>query len=213
MSRNSANSARKPFCKVCQDAGKSESDYTSHYVKSLPDKRTGICNIICPTLLNTECRFCHEIGHTAKFCTVLAAKKKSEESFVREEQRRTREKPIQQAKPQNNRGGFSVLLDLDDDVKKMPTKKEEFPALAEPSKRIYNIPSYASAVACSNPVPVHIAKQSLPIGFRVLQKGVTIEKTEDKKIISKKNSWADSESDYEEDDTYEEETYADNSAW
>ena len=57
----------KPFCKVCFDAGKPESEYTSHWVKSLPD-RNGNKKVVCPTLLNTECRYCHKSGHTTKFC-------------------------------------------------------------------------------------------------------------------------------------------------
>ena len=55
----------KPFCKVCQDAGKPESEYASHWVKDLTGKTT------CPTLLNTECRYCFKLGHTAKFCDNL----------------------------------------------------------------------------------------------------------------------------------------------
>ena len=54
--------AKKPFCKVCLDAGKPEDVYTSHWVKDLSGKT------ICPTLLNTECRFCYKLGHTTKFC-------------------------------------------------------------------------------------------------------------------------------------------------
>ncbi len=64
----SRNNIKKPFCKVCHDAGKPESEYTSHWVKDLTGKTT------CPTLLNTECRFCHKLGHTAKFCKELNKK-------------------------------------------------------------------------------------------------------------------------------------------
>jgi hypothetical protein len=191
---NSANSKGTSFCKVCQDAGKLEIDYTSHYVKSPPDKRTGICYVICPTLLSTECRYCHKLGHTAKFCTVLETRKKSDQHFVRQQQRDTVEKPIEKAVSRNIRGGFSVLLDIDDDVKKMPTK-EEFPALCKPSKRVSIIPNYALALASYKPIPVRIAA-----------------KTQVKKI-----SWADSDSDEEdetyEDEKYEDQPYEDNSAW
>jgi len=60
-----AVSAKKPYCKVCYDAGKPEKEYTSHWVKDTNGK------IICSTLLNTECRFCHKLGHTAKFCDAI----------------------------------------------------------------------------------------------------------------------------------------------
>jgi len=67
MSHTTKN-IKKPFCKVCQDAGKPESEYTSHWVKDMAGNTT------CPTLLNTECRFCHKLGHTAKFCKELNKK-------------------------------------------------------------------------------------------------------------------------------------------
>ena len=57
--------SKKPFCKVCSDAGKSEAEYSSHWVKDLQGK------IICPTLLSTECRYCYKLGHTTKFCPAL----------------------------------------------------------------------------------------------------------------------------------------------
>lgn len=68
MSRNSHKTsntymAKKPHCKVCQDSGKSEREYTSHWVKDLSGK------ITCPTLLKMECRRCFRLGHTVKFCT------------------------------------------------------------------------------------------------------------------------------------------------
>lgn len=69
MSRN----IKKPYCKVCHDAGKPEREYTSHWVKDLTGKTT------CPTLLNTECRYCYKLGHTAKFCDVLAKNTKKKE--------------------------------------------------------------------------------------------------------------------------------------
>ena len=60
------NQNKKPVCKVCRDAGKPESVYTSHYVKSM-----NRCQIICPTLLSIKCRYCEEIGHTVKYCKSL----------------------------------------------------------------------------------------------------------------------------------------------
>lgn len=71
--RNNDVRPNKPFCKVCKDAGKSETDYTSHWVKSY-DKLTGKKVTTCPLLLSQECRYCHELGHTTKYCQVLADK-------------------------------------------------------------------------------------------------------------------------------------------
>jgi hypothetical protein len=72
------NHAKKPFCKVCFDAGKPESDYTSHRVRSLPDMN-GKSTVTCPVLAATECRYCYQFGHTTKFCTVLEENKKKAE--------------------------------------------------------------------------------------------------------------------------------------
>ncbi len=66
---------KKPFCKVCFDAKKPESEYTSHRVRSLPDMN-GKTIVTCPVLASTECRYCYQFGHTTKFCTVLEENKK-----------------------------------------------------------------------------------------------------------------------------------------
>ncbi len=56
---------KKPFCKVCKDAGKSEKEYTSHFVRQTPHPESPI---ICPTILNTKCNFCNGIGHLVSRC-------------------------------------------------------------------------------------------------------------------------------------------------
>lgn len=69
------------FCKVCKDAGKTESEYTSHFVKDKSGKT------ICPTLLNQACKYCRQTGHTVKFCPTLKLKeknKKREEYFKKQ---------------------------------------------------------------------------------------------------------------------------------
>ena len=52
----------KSFCKVCQDSGKTETEYTSHNVRDKCGKT------MCPTLLALECRNCFKKGHTIKYC-------------------------------------------------------------------------------------------------------------------------------------------------
>ena len=60
------------FCKVCKDSNKSKKQYMSHQVKTYDGK------VICRTLLNQLCRYCHMKGHTVKFCLVLNNKKRRE---------------------------------------------------------------------------------------------------------------------------------------
>ena len=189
MSYNKCNS-KKPFCKVCHDAGKPESDYTGHHVRSLPDKQ-GNTKVTCPTLLNTECRYCYELGHTAKFCPAIAKRQKAEDRHHREEIR-TAKQPVEKPKVDLRGGRFNVLLSDDEEEE---VKVEEYPAL---SQHVTN--SYATAARQAQlAAQLAGAKQSqvaaLPAGFVVLQKGSTYEK---KKVPSK--SWADYDSDDDSDD-------------
>lgn len=207
---------RKPFCKVCHDAGKPESDFNSHYVKSLPDKQ-GNTKVICPTLLSTECRYCYGLGHTAKFCPLLEARKKTESNYRREEIRNARvtQQPVQKPKVDLRGGRFNILLDDSDDEKSTPVV-EDFPALGVPSQRVVT-GSYASAAALANekPAPI-VAAKPLPSGFQVLHKGAAYEKTVPaKKMVVPSTSWAYDSDDDSDDDSDEEKSkpYVENSAW
>ena len=64
---------KKPFCKVCFDAGKPESTYTNHYVKNVPGQNG---KVVCPTLLDLNCRYCLKNGHTVSHCPDLAQNNK-----------------------------------------------------------------------------------------------------------------------------------------
>jgi hypothetical protein len=130
--------SNKPFCKVCQDAGKPESVYTSHFVRSMPD-RSGKTTVICPTLLATECRFCLKLGHTTKFCPVIAANKKSEEKINRKNEfKQIEAKSI--VKIQKPKSVFAALADSDSDEEdckvsnKVSNIKQDFPSLGTETK-------------------------------------------------------------------------------
>jgi len=174
--------SKKPFCKVCFDAGKPESDYTSHHVRSLPD-RTGNTKILCPTLLNTECRYCSGVGHTTKFCPTLAAQKKKEERAHKEDERSRRiNKESVSQKPKtnqiNNNNKFSALMSDDEEEEEIvaPVKKEkeEFPALCEPSKRVTfsSSNSYLNAAVC--PAPPVKPQEDVNPAFKVLKKSTNL---------------------------------------
>ena len=59
------------FCKVCQDAGKSLAEYTSHNVR---ETQSPSSRVTCPTLLAQECRFCFNKGHSLKYCPQIKNK-------------------------------------------------------------------------------------------------------------------------------------------
>ena len=111
-SRNTANTApaAKPFCNVCRDAGKSESEYTSHFVKDQPGPNG---KVICPTLLNQDCRICGKSGHTSSYCSQYRRPVVREERYIEREPRREeryiereprREEPRRE-EPRRDRGG------------------------------------------------------------------------------------------------------------
>ena len=78
-SRTYNNTAATPFCKVCRDAGKTEKEYNSHFVK---DQTGPNGKVVCPTLLNQSCRICGKTGHTSSYCSQYRNRQ------VREEPRR-----------------------------------------------------------------------------------------------------------------------------
>ena len=130
-------STKKPYCKVCHDAGKPESEYTSHWVKDLSGKTT------CPTLLNTECRYCYKLGHTAKFCDVAKKNNKEKEKAERRSQAVAPKPVVVQKKPHNagalGANGFAALCDDSDseeEVSNTNTIVNEYPVLCEPAKKV-----------------------------------------------------------------------------
>ena len=134
----------KPCCKVCKDAGKTGQEYGSHW----PKDKDGVT--VCPTLLSQECRYCEEMGHTVKYCPVLA---RSNAEAAKRHASKERLKRIQayeesQCSKQTQRnvtfermtGRFAMLMDDDDSddsprspkrtQKKAPAPlKEEYPSL------------------------------------------------------------------------------------
>jgi hypothetical protein len=140
VSRN--NNSKKPYCKVCHDAGKPEREYTSHCVKTY-DIKVGAMKVTCPTLLAIECRYCGQNGHTLKFCIVLEEKNKMDAQRARErarpqqQQQPVQQQPVQQQRPMN---AFAVLAEEEEKEvqtkKEVQSKKEEFPTLMGKNTRV-----------------------------------------------------------------------------
>lgn len=135
MSRNV--NAKKPYCKVCQDAGKPESEYTNHWVRTLPD-RTGKTTVTCPTLLSNECRYCFKVGHTAKFCPVIKRNNKDRERAERQEARKAEElqKKIKSEKMKPVKRGFAALNEDNSD-----SEADEIKVSIEPTHIVEEFPS------------------------------------------------------------------------
>jgi hypothetical protein len=91
--------ANKYFCKVCQDAGKPESIYTSHNVRQTQDKSAPVT---CPTLLAQECRYCHKQGHSIKYCPIIKEQNDRKQQPVPAQQVKAQVKaPAKRSVPKN----------------------------------------------------------------------------------------------------------------
>ena len=196
---NKSSASKKPFCKVCHDAGKTEAEYTSHFVRSLPDFN-GNTKVTCPILAATECRYCYKLGHTTKFCPVIeennkrAKKEKSVAIQAHKSEQRAAYavKPV--AAPVSNKfaGAFAALADESDDEKPEPKQVvavvDDFPAL-------FGLKKEATPVAKSAVSWAAMAEKPAAPVLKLIVKPTP-------QIVTKK--WADySDSDTEEDEEEE----------
>ena len=162
MSAYRNNAKVSPFCKVCKDAGKPESIYTSHFVRANPAPDA---KIVCPTLLALECRYCFKNGHTVKYCQELAqvknANDKSKRKAEYEETKKNKVPTIATNKATNK---FDVLendepeetvqlqIQVEEAVQLQQTK-EDFPSLISAPK---------TAKAVTQGYATMLAKPALP---------------------------------------------------
>lgn len=136
------------YCKICHDSGKSESIYTSHFIRETRDPNS---RVVCPTLLALECRYCFKRGHTVKYCPALKNK----------DQPQRRQEPVrsqEEKKPVEKKTNIYMVLDEEDDViENVKNDVIDFPALAQAKPTpvsLASIPeiSYAS-IAAREPEP------------------------------------------------------------
>lgn len=121
-------------CKVCKDAGKPESEYSTHFVKD----REG--RVTCPTLLSLQCRYCQKSGHTVSHCPTLTARNKTEEKAKRVAEFANK-KEVSKSKitdKPKTKFGFDMLADEEEESFEVEIKpvfkqvhREEFPALVQ----------------------------------------------------------------------------------
>lgn len=158
---NNVNS-RKPFCKVCADAGKTD---TAHFPRKTPDPNS---EVVCPTLLALECRYCFQNGHTVKYCVVLKDRKNFEEQerrehdrHVRQEERRLEQDRLARAPvvPKTSVGKFTAFLEEDEEEERQEARiaeeQKRFDLAVQEAllKKEAEFPSFVSKKAINVPAP------------------------------------------------------------
>ena len=119
---NNNNNNKKPFCKVCADAGKTDN---AHYVRLTPDPKSPV---VCPTLLALECRYCAKSGHTVKYCPL--AKKNSK--LKMERGRHTPITTTTTVTEKTSTNKFEALME-DSDDEHDTIQQQQFPSLPSSS--------------------------------------------------------------------------------
>jgi hypothetical protein len=230
MSYIRKQSVAKKFCKVCQDAGKSESEYTSHFVRDSPGPNG---KVICPTLLSQNCRGCGINGHTYKYCPTINNNvkencreqrwKQAEEKLVQSVKAPQEKKEVKEIVVKSGKYASIVMSSSSDEEDDAPAKKiahKKARILDDDEKEEVNIVpanTYASRLLAPAPPKVENPKVKFleevemkePV-VEVAQRTYTREEKEEiknlvKKAFTTKCSWDDSSSDEESDDEEEEE--------
>jgi hypothetical protein len=215
MNNNSRkiNKSDKKYCGICHKAGKSVSEYESHYTKSVPGPK-GI--ITCPMILASVCNRCGNSGHFSDHCTL-----KKNMPFKNNRLSLPNPNPgpgpgpgpsVSVWRSENGFAALSVADDDDDEVVMPVVKRPKITVEKEIASLAPNGVSFASMLL--KPAPAPVIETSFKISTK-LQTLIDYEKSEKmelaKSIINKgkRRSWiSDSESDSEDDCEYE-----DNTAW
>lgn len=185
-----ASAYKKPLCKVCQDAGKPENVYTSHFVRSAPGPNG---KVVCPTLLSQECRYCCGRGHTVKFCTVLEKNKKAESLLLKKEIVLKKEPVSKQSKPLNAFALLDVSDDEDEEEEVSNINVDEFPVLGFATGSDTGVKVQSSAYSYAAALATIVDK---PVADVVVAPRVIVSKP----IKKTWTSWADCPSDSDSDE-------------
>ena len=203
MSRNNTNNASvTKFCKVCQDAGKSEEVYRSHFTRETREPNS---KVTCPTLLALECRYCYKNGHTVKYCPTLKEKACYEKKCHFVKHTEPSKKPNESNAAKNT---FAHLVCDDSDEEEKPvtlTKKsvsflqndnKETPVDNNKQKEMPAIKSYASVLAAPVPVRKPVLTPVAELKAAISTRPAPWAETKIQKPLSRLN-WAAMESDSE----------------
>lgn len=204
MSRSFASS-KKSFCKFCCDAGKSESEYSSHCLKDSTGKT------VCPVLLRNECKWCFKLGHTTKFCKELAKANKEKERLSKKSSEKKVKKETKVVKKHENIFK-SLCKDSDTEsetdegdypslkkVKELKELKEELKEVKELKKEKVEVKTGWAAIAAKPKMVAKPIQEPVRTGLVLLSDFIKtdtephplqIKKPEEMKE-TKKRSWAD----------------------
>ena len=183
-------SSSNKFCKVCQQSGKSEAVYKSHYVRASPDPNS---KVVCPTLLALECRHCRKKGHTIKYC--FAAKNSKNTTTIKKPE------PIKVNKPVIN-NVFDLLNDTLSDDEKLSDQEEEEDSDEEEEEQVVSTkPTYSDML--KKPLEQEpIKPKTLPL-FEFINVKPTVDSSKILNIqrtgVRRRLDWADSETDSDDD--------------
>jgi hypothetical protein len=161
--KKSSSVEQKKFCKVCLDAGKSEKEYTSHYVRASPEPGS---KVVCPTLLAAECGYCREIGHTPSCCSTLKAHQKAKRREEQQKEQATKPVPEKKSEKKQVTRGFAALMEDSDDeqeVKKVEKSTSSAAAKVAPTQYINNNNNNFPALPTTKPAtkPVTAAAKAV----------------------------------------------------
>ena len=214
------------FCGFCKNLGKSKSE-CAHSIKT------------CIVLKNTECRYCHELGHTKTRCPKLEAKNKANRH---RSLKRPRVTPMTigcgegwnvVSKRMNSLDTTQRLMKKQRFVNRQEIRSNKFAALEEEDDRDFDGPKVVTAtnelkgawvntLSSSKPVakPVVVEKKDAPV-FQAI--GFDDGRLQITQLATPQyiGAWADAVSDSEDEEEDEEEIVldsfgrpsVDNSAW
>lgn len=236
------NKTNNKYCKVCHDAGKSETEYNSHFTRESPEPNS---KVICPTLLSLECRYCTKKGHTVKYCKILEKDKKQSSYQKKNEEQRLKNDNVKTNNSNNIFDNLDVNDDNEDDDDNDVAEEIRFPSpTISNTNTNTNKTSYASILLSTpvvkketNVVATPLTKltttASTKVATTVSTKVTTTASTEEMRIIQrveesfahldkmyKQNfgkyegkSWADTDTESESDDDEEDNNNVCDSNW
>ena len=217
MNASNKGKSDKKYCGVCHKAGKTASEYESHYTKSVPGPY-GI--VTCPMILSSVCNRCGQSGHFSDHCTIKKNMPFKNNRLSESDVARARAPPVARAPAvashRSNNVFAALAVDDEDDLVMPVVKRPKITVEKEIASLAPNGVSFAAMLLKPAPAPI------VETGFKISPKLQTLLASEGKseklllaeEIVAQRIwaprkycSWADMS------DTDTDEDYVDNSAW